>query len=118
MIRPLRLRHRCVFTMLGLLLPIGLGLGIATPGLVVASANASDPQDFGVSTGMRTTITQVGVTAGIQSMTIALGTSYTPSAFAGSFWLGCTVAAAATGALPSTRDRSARTAAASPTATA
>jgi predicted MFS family arabinose efflux permease len=74
----------------------GLGLGIATPGLVVASANASDPRDFGVSTGMRTTLTQVGVTAGIQSMTIALGTSYTPSAFANSFWLGCMVAAAAT----------------------
>jgi MFS family permease len=74
----------------------GLGLGVATPGLTVAAANASDPQDFGVSTGMRTTITQVGVTAGIQSMTIALGTSYTPEAFAGSFWLGCAVASAAT----------------------
>jgi MFS family permease len=88
-------REQIGIIIVGLVLA-GLGLGIATPGLVVASANASDPQDFGVSTGMRTTITQVGVTAGIQSMTIALGTSYTPSAFAGSFWLGCTVAAAAT----------------------
>lgn len=86
----------------------GLGLGIATPGLVVAAANASDPKDFGVSTGMRTTLTQVGVTAGIQSMTIALGTTYTPGAFAGSFWLGCGVAAAATAlafAVRNTADR-------------
>ena len=74
----------------------GLGLGVATPGLSVAAANASDAEDLGVSAGMRSTLNQVGVTAGIQSMTIALGSSYTPSAFAGSFWLGCGVAGAAT----------------------
>lgn len=74
----------------------GLGLGVATPGLSVAAANASDVEDLGVSAGMRATLNQVGVTAGIQSMTIALGSSYTPSAFAGSFWLGCGVAGIAT----------------------
>jgi MFS family permease len=74
----------------------GFGLGIATPGLTAAAANASDPQDYGVASGMRTTLTQIGVTAGIQSMTIALGTTYTPSAFAGSFVLGCIVAAVGT----------------------
>ncbi|HEX7095209.1 MAG TPA: MFS transporter, partial [Acidimicrobiales bacterium] len=74
----------------------GLGLGVATPGLSVAVANASEVGDLGVSTGMRTTLNQVGVTAGIQSMTIALGSSYTPGAFARSFWLGCAVAVIST----------------------
>ena len=45
----------------------GVGLGIATPGLTASSAAASDPKDYGVTSGMRTTITQIGVTAGIQT---------------------------------------------------
>ncbi len=76
----------------------GVGLGVATPGLTAASAAASDPVDFGVTSGMRTTITQIGVTAGIQTMTIMVGTHYTPNAFAGSFLLGCGVAIAGTAA--------------------
>ena len=76
----------------------GVGLGVSTPGLTAASAAASDPKDFGVTSGMRTTITQVGVTAGIQTMTIMVGTQYTPNAFAGSFLLGCGVAIVGTAA--------------------
>lgn len=74
----------------------GVGLGIATPGLTAASAAASDPQDYGVTSGMRTTITQVGVTSGIQTMTIMVGTDYRGDSFAGSFLLGTAVAALGT----------------------
>ncbi len=74
----------------------GVGLGIATPGLTAASAAASDPQDYGVTSGMRTTITQVGVTAGIQTMSIMVGTTYSAGSFAASFLLGTTIAALGT----------------------
>jgi len=41
MIRPLRIYHRRIFTMLGLLLPIGFGLGIAARKPVPIAANLS-----------------------------------------------------------------------------
>lgn len=70
----------------------GIGLGIATPGLTALSAAASDPKDYGVTSGMRTTITQIGVTAGIQTMSIIVGTTYSGASFAASFLLGTVVA--------------------------
>lgn len=89
------LEEQILLVVLGLVL-CGLGLGIATPGLTVVAAEASDPADYGVTSGMRTTLTQIGVTAGIQSMTIALGSDHTPQAYARSFWLGGAVAAVCT----------------------
>ena len=41
MIRPLRIRHRRVFTLLGLLLPIALGLGVAARKTVPVATNLS-----------------------------------------------------------------------------
>ena len=62
------------------------------PGLAATSANATDPEDYGVASGMRGTISQIGVTAGIQTMVIALGAERTSEAFASSYALGLTVA--------------------------
>lgn len=97
------LGHSIVLITIGLALS-GVGLGIATPGLTAASAAASDPQDYGVTSGMRTTITQVGVTAGIQTMSIMVGTTYGASSFAGAFLLGTTVAAIGTALVVLVRD--------------
>jgi predicted MFS family arabinose efflux permease len=53
------LEEQILLVVLGLVL-CGLGLGIATPGLTVVAAEASDPADYGVTSGMRTTLTQIG----------------------------------------------------------
>ena len=53
----------------------GIALGLSMPGMSTTVANATDPADYGVAIGMRGTLTQVGVTAGLQTMVIALGTS-------------------------------------------
>ena len=73
--------------------PVAVALGLSSPGMSTTTANATDPADYGVATGMRGTISQVGVTAGLQTMVIALGGEYTGDAFFGSFLLGFAVAA-------------------------
>lgn len=71
----------------------GVALGLSSPGMSTTIANATDPADYGVATGMRGTMAQVGVTAGLQTMVIALGGRYTGDAFFASFLLGASAAA-------------------------
>ena len=77
------------------LLVSGIGQGISLPGLTTAAANAADPVDYGVTTGMRSLITQIGMTAGIQTMVIAAGGEVTGDALSSSYAIGAIVAGAA-----------------------
>ena len=79
------------FVIVALLLS-GVGQGISMPGLTTAAANAVDPADYGVTTGMRSLITQIGMTAGIQTMVIAAGGELTGDALSFSYVLGGAVA--------------------------
>lgn len=75
------------------LLASGAGFGIVSPAMAATIANATDPADYGVVSGMRNTISQVGVTAGAQTMTVMLGDEHTARAFVRSFTLGAAVCA-------------------------
>ena len=75
------------------LIASGAALGLSLPGLSTTIGNATDPADYGVATGMRATITQIGVTAGLQTMVVALGGEFTEAAFLRSFMVAFGVAA-------------------------
>ena len=76
------------------LISCGVGMAIVSPPMAATVANVADPADYGIVSGMRGTIGQVGVTAGVQTMAVTLGTTYTPDGFAASFHLGGAVALA------------------------
>jgi hypothetical protein len=71
----------------------GLAMGLSAPIYVTAVAGAVEPADLGVAGGMSTTVMNIGVLTGIQSMFVLLGDSRSPGAFAGVYLFGGAVAA-------------------------
>lgn len=79
------------WTVVGLF-TVAVGHGIQLPSLTTTASDAVEPQDFGVASGMRGTLSQVGVTAGIQTMIIVVGTNITGNSLANSYLLGAAAA--------------------------
>ena len=67
---------------------VAIGHGIQLPSLTTTASDAVEPEDYGVASGMRGTLTQVGVTTGMQTMVIMIGTNITANSLASSYLLG------------------------------
>ena len=67
---------------------VAFGHGIQLPSLTTTASDAVEPEDYGVASGMRGTLTQVGVTTGMQTMVIVIGTDITGTSLANSYLLG------------------------------
>ncbi|MCY3863448.1 MAG: MFS transporter [bacterium] len=67
---------------------VAIGHGIQLPSLTTTASDAVEPEDYGVASGMRGTLTQVGVTTGMQTMVIMIGTDITGNSLASSYLLG------------------------------
>ena len=76
---------------LGLVLS-GVAMGLASPSYSTAVANAVDPADLGVANGMSSTLMNIGMLSGIQSMFVVLGDGRGPDDFARTFIFGGIVA--------------------------
>ena len=74
---------------------VAIGHGIQLPSLTTTASDAVEPEDYGVASGMRGTLTQVGVTTGMQTMVIMIGTNITGNSLANSYLLGAAAAAVA-----------------------
>jgi predicted MFS family arabinose efflux permease len=72
----------------------GLAMGLATPSYSTSIAAVVDPADLGVANGMSSTLMNLGMLTGIQTMFVLLGDRRTGPAFAGVFLVGALVAAA------------------------
>ena len=78
--------------LLGLVLS-GLAMGLASPSYATVIADAVDDGDLGVANAMGTTMMNIGVLSGIQTMFVVLGDGREPSDFALVFAVGAIVAA-------------------------
>ena len=78
--------------LLGLVLS-GLAMGLASPSYATVIADAVDDGDLGVANAMGTTMMNIGVLSGIQTMFVVLGDGREPSDFALVFAVGAVVAA-------------------------
>ncbi len=67
-------------------------MGLASPSYSTAVANAVDPADLGVANGMSSTLMNIGMLSGIQSMFVVLGDGRGPDDFARTFIFGGIVA--------------------------
>ena len=76
---------------LGLVLS-GVAMGLASPSYSTAVANAVDPADLGVANGMSSTLMNIGMLSGIQSMFVVLGDGRGPDDFARTFVFGGVIA--------------------------
>lgn len=76
---------------LGLVLS-GVAMGLASPSYSTAVANAVEPHDLGVANGMSSTLMNIGMLSGIQSMFVVLGDGRGPDDFARTFLFGGIVA--------------------------
>lgn len=70
----------------------GLAMGLATPSYSTSIAASVDPSDLGVANGMSSTVMNLGMLTGIQTMFVLLGDSRTPESFAKVFFVGGAVA--------------------------
>ncbi len=82
------------WTVVGLF-AVAIGHGVQLPSLTTTASDAVEPEDFGVASGMRGTLTQVGVTAGMQAMIIVAGDTITGDTLASSYLLGAGAAVVA-----------------------
>ncbi len=80
----------------GLLLS-GIAMGLASPSYSTAVANAVAPEHLGVANGMSSTLMNIGMLTGIQSMFTVLGEGRAPDDFARTFVFGAVVAALGSG---------------------
>ena len=84
----------------------GLAMGLASPSYSTTLATAVDPADLGVANGMASTMMNIGMLSGVQTMFAVLGDGRAGDDFARSFWVGGAVAIIAIfGGLLVTRDR-------------
>lgn len=84
----------------------GLAMGLASPSFSTTLATAVDPADLGVANGMASTMMNIGMLSGVQTMFAVLGDGRAGDDFARSFWVGGAVATVAVvGGLLVTRDR-------------
>ncbi|MCP5028095.1 MAG: MFS transporter [Actinomycetia bacterium] len=71
----------------------GLGLGISNPSVSTTMAAAVDPADMGIANGMGSTMMNIGMLTGIQTMFVILGDGREASDFATVYLFGAVVAA-------------------------
>lgn len=71
----------------------GVAMGLASPSYSTAVANAVDIADLGVANGMSSTLMNIGMLSGIQTMFTVLGDGRAPDDFARVFAFGGVVAA-------------------------
>ena len=83
-----------LWTVVGLF-TVAVGHGIQLPSLTTTASDAVEPEDYGVASGMRGTLSQVGVTTGMQTMIIVAGTEITGNSLANSYLLGAAAAVVA-----------------------
>lgn len=74
----------------------GLAMGIASPSYATTIASAVDEADLGIANGMGSTVMNIGMLTGIQSMFVVLGDGRDPSDFMVVFLVGTAVAALST----------------------
>ena len=67
-------------------------MGLASPSYSIAVANAVDSADLGIANGMSSTLMNIGMLTGIQSMFTVLGEGRDPSDFVRTFIVGACVA--------------------------
>ena len=72
----------------------GLAMGLSSPSYQTAIANAVEPSDLGIANGMGSTLMNIGMLAGIQTMFTVLGDGRDPADFALTFGVGAVAAAA------------------------
>lgn len=72
----------------------GLAMGLSSPSYQTAIANAVEPSDLGIANGMGSTLMNIGMLAGIQTMFTVLGDGREPADFALTFGVGAIAAAA------------------------
>jgi hypothetical protein len=83
-----------------------MAMGLASPSYSTVIAGAVDPSDLGIANGMGSTMMNIGMLTGIQSMFVVLGDGREPSDFARTFAVGAAAAAlGVTGALLMDRRR-------------
>jgi MFS family permease len=70
----------------------GTAMGVASPSFSAALANAVDPHDLGIASGMGSTMMNIGMLTGIQTMFVVLGDGRTPDDFARTYLFGGVVA--------------------------
>ena len=70
----------------------GIAMGFASPSYSTAVANAVDVADLGIANGMSSTLMNIGMLTGIQSMFTVLGEGRAPDDFARTFIVGGIVA--------------------------
>ncbi len=70
----------------------GIAMGFASPSYSTAVANAVDVADLGIANGMSSTLMNIGMLTGIQSMFTVLGEGRSPDDFARTFVVGAIVA--------------------------
>lgn len=80
-----------LMVIIGLILS-GIAMGLASPSYSTAVANAVDVKDLGVANGMSSTLMNIGMLTGIQSMFVILGDGRAPDDFARTFIFGAIVA--------------------------
>lgn len=71
----------------------GAAMGLASPSYSTVIAGAVEPRDLGIANGMGSTMMNIGMLTGIQSMFALLGDGRAPDDFAGVFAFGGAVAA-------------------------
>jgi MFS family permease len=71
----------------------GLAMGLASPSYSTSLANAVDPHDLGIASGMGSTMMNIGMLTGIQAMFVVLGDGRAPDDFARTYLFGGAVAA-------------------------
>lgn len=71
----------------------GLGLGLSNPSVSTTMAAAVDPADMGIANGMGSTMMNIGMLTGIQTMFVILGDGRGASDFAMVYLFGAVVAA-------------------------
>jgi EmrB/QacA subfamily drug resistance transporter len=71
----------------------GLAMGLASPSYATLLAGAVDEGDLGIANAMGTTMMNIGMLAGIQTMFVVLGDGRSPDDFATVFAFGAVVAA-------------------------
>ncbi len=70
----------------------GIAMGLASPSYSIAVANAVDSADLGIANGMSSTLMNIGMLTGIQSMFTVLGEGRDPRDFVRTFIVGACVA--------------------------
>lgn len=88
--------HSVALVVLGLVVS-GIGMGVASPSLQSSVANAVDEEHLGIAGAAQQMVFTVGASAGIQLLSVLLGSSRAAGDFASAYFIGAAVGAVAVG---------------------